>query len=389
MLYTHLPYERLHQFLDFLGLDGRQINPLAQWSQTFMPHAEDFARTIETFVMSRPQLRVIHENQEPPNRLLTNWRNWFTRVFTTGPDEDFIASVWRSGQAHVVHNVDHRYVTLAYNIARGFCHDLAGSLLKEAERAEMLTPLDNMIGFSILVETDAFVTYATQCELEVIQGISHQVRNPVFAIGGGARKLLKLHPEDGEARQAAELILAEAVRLERMARSVNTYVEITRTPPQPEPVPLGPILAEAEERARTGHPFAPARISLDISPEASVLSADPAELTTMFACLLENAVQYADQEKPEVTVTSRINPAHAGFAAITITNNGPPFIPEELGQAFSPFHSSQPGATGFGLPMARVIASKYSGNITLAPMGQRGTKCVVVLPMHRPAPEQG
>jgi signal transduction histidine kinase len=75
------------------------------------------------------------------------------------------------------------------------------------------------------------------------------------------------------------------------------------------------------------------------------------------------------------------SPTQAGFAVITIINNGVSFNQDMMGQAFSPFHSSQPTATGFGLPMARVIASKYFGNITLAPLDGHGTRCVVTLPL--------
>jgi len=382
MPHTYLPFNRLRQFVELLGLGGELRSPLAKWSGVFLPHADEFAQCIETFVTSRPQLRIIRENQHPPTRLNSNWMRWFTLIFSTGADETLMTRIWRSGQAHVVYNVDHRYVSLAYNIARGFCHELVGKHLPLEEQPTALTLLDKMIDFSILVETDAFVTYATQCELEVIQGISHQVRNPVSIIGGSARKLLKLHPDDSETREAVETILAEAVRLEHMARNVNIYMDITRNEARFQPVPLEPVLAASRERAQAGASLTDATVTLSIDPRASVLSADPGELTTMFACLLENAFRFADPDNPKVDITATTNPVRDGFAVITIANNGETFDPDTLGQAFSPFHSSTPMATGFGLPMARVIASKYSGNITQAPVEPIGTKSVVTLPVH-------
>lgn len=382
MPHTYLPLNRLRQFVELLGLGGEKQSPLEKWSEVFLPHADEFALGIETFVMSRPQLRIIRENQHPPTRLNSNWMRWYSMIFSTGADETLMTAIWRSGQAHVVYNVDHRYVSLAYNIARAFCHEVALKHLPMKDQPLVLTLVDKMIDFSILVETDAFVTYATQCELEVIQGISHQVRNPISVIGGKARKLLKLHPEDTVIRDAAETILAEAVRLEHMARNVSTYMDITRSEARFIPAPLEAILAASKDKVEVGASLTDAVVTISIDPKASVLSADPAELTTMFTCLLENAFHYADPDDPRVDITATTNPVRDGFAIITIANNGETFNPALLGQAFSPFHSSAPMATGFGLPMARVIASKYSGNITLAPMEPRGTKSVVTMPLH-------
>jgi signal transduction histidine kinase len=223
---------------------------------------------------------------------------------------------------------------------------------------------------------------ATQCELEVIQGISHQVRNPVSIIGGSVRKLLRLHPNHDETRGIAEVILAEAVRLERMAKNVNAYMDITQHRAVFDRADLAAVLECARMKVQEASHVPQSAFRVYLSPEASLLSGDPLELCVLFACLLENAFQYADQEDPVVSVTSVPSPTKDGFALITIINNGVSFDQEKMGQAFSPFHSSQPTATGFGLPMARVIASKYFGNITLAPLEGRGTRCVVTMPVH-------
>ncbi len=384
MPYTYVPQDRLRQFRELLGLSGDSGSPLSAWSQVFLPHAEDFALMIEEFMLSQPQLRIILENQ-PYRKLHANWINWYTLVFTTGVDEALMTRVWRSGQAHVAHNIDHRYISLSYAMARSFCQKLAMTELPLAQQPAAMLALSKTIDFSLLVETDAYVTYATQCELEVIQGISHQVRNPVSVIGGASRRLLRLHPDDEQIRQVAETMLSEAVRLERMAKNVNAYMDITLHAPVFQSAPLEALLESARERIQANAAGELPKMDIDIAPDASILSGEVQELVTMFACLLENAFQFADAADPKVTVASKRNPAKNGFALITITNNGESFNPEELISAFSPFHSSTPTATGFGLPMARVIASKYFGNITLAPMDTRGTKCVITLPLQTAA----
>lgn len=381
MAFLPMPQDRLQQFKELLGLSSSRENPLAKWAPEFLPRATELANHVEDFVRSRPQLRIILENQ-PAGKLNANWRSWHTLIFTAGVGEDFMHHVWMSGQAHVIHNVDHRYVNLAYNIARAFLHQTAMTSLAVAEQPLAITAIDRAVDFSLLVETDAFVTYATQCELEVIQGISHQVRNPVSIIGGSARRLMRLHPEEDPSREAAEVILSEAIRLEHMAKNVNAYMDITQHQAAFQRADLPSIIERAADKIRSASPVPASAFRVFLSPEADMLSGDPTELCILFACLLENAFQYADQNAPNISVTSVPSPTQDGFAVITIINNGVSFNQDLMGQAFSPFHSSQPTATGFGLPMARVIASKYFGNITLAPLDGHGTRCVVTLPLY-------
>lgn len=381
MAFLPVPQDRMIQFKELLGLTGKHEKSLGKWADVFLPRGAELANRIEEFVRSRPQLRIILENQ-PVGKLNRNWSNWHTLIFTAGVGEEFMTHVWMSGQAHVIHNVDHRHVSLAYNLARAFLHEVAITGLPVAEQPQAITAIDRAVDFSMLIETDAFVTFATQCELEVIQGISHQVRNPVSIIGGSARKLLKLHQGDDATREIAEVILSEAVRLERMAKNVNAYMDITQHQAMFHRAELSVLLSRATEKILATSPVPASALKVFLSPEADVLSGDPLELCILFACLLENAFQYADQQNPNISVTSVPSTTKDGFAMITIINNGTSFDQDKMGQAFSPFHSSQPTATGFGLPMARVIASKYFGNITLAPLEGHGTRCVVTLPMY-------
>lgn len=381
MAFLPVPQHRLDQYKELLGLDNGQGGVLAQWSSVFLPRTEPFVDSIENFVNSKPQLRIVHENQ-PPGKLRNNWRNWYTLLFATGAGEKFVDHVWRSGQAHVAHNLDHRFISMAYDTARRFLQDAAMAVLPLEDQAKVITYIDRAVDFSLLVETDSYVVYATQCELEVIQGISHQVRNPVSVIGGSVRKLLKLHPDDDVIREIAETILSEAVRLERMAKNVNEYVDITQHKAVFNRVDLPTILECARDKVRNAFPLPASAFKAYIAPEASRLNGDPMELCVLFGCLLENAFRYADPVAPNISVTSVPSASRDGWALITIINNGISFDQATIGQAFSPFHSSQTGSTGFGLPMARVIASKYYGNITLAPLDGSGTRCVVTLPLH-------
>ncbi len=381
MAFLPMPQERFALFSELLGLTAPTASGPDRWAEAFLPHADALAKRIEAFVLTRPQLRIILQNQ-PEGRLAANWRGWYTLLFTAGVGKELMDHVWSSGQAHVIHNVDHRYVNLAYNLARAFLHETAMAHLPLEEQPVAMCAMDRAVDLCLLVETDAYVSFATQCELEVIQGISHQVRNPVAVIGGNARRLLKNNISPEDIRESAEVILSEAVRLERMAKNVNAYMDVTQHQAAVTRTELAPLLKAAAHKARIAEKLPEDVFRVYIDPQAAVLSGDPMELCILFSCLLENAFQFADSQAPNVSVTAVPSPGRDGFATITIINNGVSFDLGTTGKAFSPFHSSSPTATGFGLPMARVIASKYFGNITLAPLPGHGTRCVVTLPLY-------
>jgi signal transduction histidine kinase len=377
MPFLPLPRERLEKFLALLG-PGE--GPSSAWAEVFTPLADELAGRIEAFVMSRPQLRIILDNQ-PPGRLMNNWKRWHATVFTKGAGVELMDYAWRSGQAHVIHNVDHRLISFSYIKARAFLHEAAMSRLPERDRPAAIMAVDRAVDLSLLVETDAYVTYSTQCEMEVIQGISHQVRNPVSVIGGAARSLMRQHKEGDPSHEAAETILAEAVRLERMAKNVNVYMDLTMHEPRQGRTDLMKAAGRAMRKVQPGSGVPETAFAMAIDPETRELAGDADEIQLLLACLLENAFQHCDRDEPAIRLESSLNPARNGFVNITIENNGVSFNPDKLGEAFSPFHSSNPSATGFGLPMARMIAGKYEGNITLAPLPGGGTRCVLTLPM--------
>ncbi|MFP5258853.1 MAG: sensor histidine kinase, partial [Acidobacteriota bacterium] len=229
-------------------------------------------------------------------------------------------------------------------------------------------------------ETDAFVTFATRCELDVIQCIAHQVRNPIAAIGGQARRLMRLRGQDADVATSAQVVLEEATRLDALARSVTHYMDVTEREPTAEVTSLSPTLHAALAQVLAQPNRLKAVLDVAVAPEADLLALASSDLDTLLFALLDNAVRYADPEDPRVTVRCQTSDGHAGFAVLTIDNTGQTLTAEELTRIFSPFHSSDPMATGMGLAMAKAITRKYSGGIAMGLL-PGGTRCVVTLPL--------
>jgi signal transduction histidine kinase len=124
------------------------------------------------------------------------------------------------------------------------------------------------------------------------------------------------------------------------------------------------------------------QVTLDIAldPKFPKVQGDARAIQTMFCYLLENSLEAVSHENPYIRISSQGLDSESRFVQITIFNTGTPPHSEDLNSLFAPFHSSKPTGTGFGLPIARLVASKNLGDLSLVPVPEEGTKCIITLP---------
>ena len=117
---------------------------------------------------------------------------------------------------HVEGNIDQRYVHLGYSFVRQFCSHIAKAKVPPADRESVMYAIDKAIDLCLLIETQAYIAGTSQCDMEVVKGISHQVRNPLTVIGGNIIRLQRQLEPGSAVHRVYESILDENKRLERM-----------------------------------------------------------------------------------------------------------------------------------------------------------------------------
>ncbi len=214
----------------------------------------------------------------------------------------------------------------------------------------------------------------------VVEGVAHEVRNPLLAIGGFARKLGRALDGDETAGRYLDVILSEVERLERMVRDIEAYVAFSReNRPHFEPVDLGRVIegclaAVAGRARRQGVQVLP-----DLPPALPRVYADRALLGELFGGIVENALDAMPSGgQLRIALGTGDN-----WVQVRVADTGVGIPEDDLEEIFDPFFTSKTSGAGLGLAKAYLIVEAHSGTIEFDSRVGKGTTCTVALPVDR------
>jgi signal transduction histidine kinase len=376
-----VPFEKLLWFQEKLGLAEHDLKLFSRYRHIFIQKKEEFADKLYSRFCEIPETRIILEHERRRGHLKKLWAQWFELLLQGRLDRTVYTRLWRSGLRHVEINIDKRFINLAYAFVRQFYQEIARSEIPSEERDSFLLAMDKIVDFCVLVETHAYVSATSQCDMEVVKGISHQIRNPLTVIGGNIVRLQRKLDPESPTYKTYQAILMENERLEAMVRDAGVYSEMFQKEATFSKVPMQEIISRALDRLEGAPERKRARVDIELDPQYPFVQGDEKDLETMFYYLLQNSFEAADPEKPYVRITSKaLGPEHTS-AQIEIFNNGNPLSPQDMDNLFVPFFSSKAYGTGFGLPIAQLAVRRNLGDVFLEPIPGQGTNCVVQLPI--------
>jgi signal transduction histidine kinase len=376
-----VPTAKLAWFQEKLALGANDIDRLARYREVFVKRKEEFAEKLYSYFREIPETRIMLEDENRKNRLKKVWTQWYELLFQGNLDESFYARIWRSGLRHVELNIDKRIINLAYSVVRQYYQEVARSEIPHEEQESFLTAMDKILDFCVLVETHAYVSATSQCDMEVVRGISHQVRNPLTVIGGNILRLKRNLAPDSPMHKTYETILMENKRLDAMVRDVAIYSELSDKEAVFGEISVQAVISRVLKRLVDSPEKEKVRITIELDPRYPLILGDANDIEIMFYYLLQNSFEALDREDPALRITSKSLGSESTFLQIEIFNTGNPPDSREIDSVFVPFYSSKPYGTGFGLPIARLAARKNLGEVSLEPVPNRGTRCIIELPI--------
>lgn len=212
---------------------------------------------------------------------------------------------------------------------------------------------------------------------KVVEGISHEIRNPIVSLGGYTRRLIRTLEPDHLGQSFLQIILEDVQRMEDMLQEINNYVSFAKMYQAFfKKVDLHGIMEDALQSLRL-----PMNIKLeDTYPtEGPWIFGDASHLRELFLHLLENAME----AMPEGGVLRLMLKQEDSNALVEIEDTGVGIADADLPHIFNPFFSTKTKSAGVGLAKAYIIVEEHKGEIEVKSNMSKGTTFVLSFPLDR------
>jgi len=203
---------------------------------------------------------------------------------------------------------------------------------------------------------------------EMATYITHEIRNPLMALGGFAQSLISMEClKDEDCLARTQVIVEEARRLESVFRNIW---ELTRPlTVNVEQADFNQVVRDAIELFRQDLESANIKVNLSQDQEIPLILFDPYLIKQACLNILKNAIE-SMPEGGEITIITEMGWDYILFRCI---DQGSGIKKENLHSIYNPFFTTKEGALGLGLAMARKIIEDHEGVITVTAREGKGT----------------
>lgn len=220
-----------------------------------------------------------------------------------------------------------------------------------------------------------------QLQNEFIGNVSHEVRNPIFAVGGYLEALASPSLKPEQRTKYAEKGL---FNLQRLNNLFNDLIEIARLEYREDLIKsktfdLGELINEICETLSTK--AANKGLTLNFDNPHLLVQADRNRIRQVLINLIENAIAYTDEGSVRVRFRR-----HVDKVRVEVIDTGRGIPEEHLDRIFERFHRVDPdrsrksGGTGLGLSIVKQILHAHHSNIQVESTRNRGSRFWFELP---------
>lgn len=249
-------------------------------------------------------------------------------------------------------------------------------MLADEQRAWLyiaLLSVGAMLLTLVIVGTALYLTLTikaislSQRQSNFIDSVTHELKSPIASLKLYLQTLNRRQVSPSEQEAFYKDMLEDVERLDQLINHLldAARLEKDRVGPPPEDVRLDEVIRSCAAGVLLRHQVAAEAIKFELEP--ALVHASPVDLELVFRNLLDNAVKYADDDRPLVEVTLRGD--GNGRLVARITDNGrgipPPLRQRIFGRfvrAGSELERDKPG-TGLGLYIVRTMIGRLGGQI--------------------------
>ncbi len=215
-----------------------------------------------------------------------------------------------------------------------------------------------------------------QKALEILaEEVAHEIRNPVTAIGGFARRIMNKLPEESQLREYAQMIINEAERLEKMVGEIAGFKDIVVS--ANELVDIREIIDSVLEQFNDEMSRKKIEAILQYDAEVICTMGDKKNLELVFKHVVENAVESIDGAGTITIKTGEIDES----LIIDLIDTGRGLSADQLKLITQPFYTSKMSGAGMGLAIVKHIIEAHGGVLAISSVSGVGTTVRISIPV--------
>jgi signal transduction histidine kinase len=192
---------------------------------------------------------------------------------------------------------------------------------------------------------------------EMSAKVAHEIRNPLSAVGGFARRIQRSLSEGDPNAEYAALIVKEIRRLEGILTEQLEFARLSQ--PRLANVDLGELTRETLLLIRDEAEHKGVQVLEELGKNLPLVLLDRDKVKQVLLNILNNALGAVKRGNRIQIRTQRVG----GDLRIEIANDGEPLPGEMLDNLFVPFATTKAGGSGLGLAVAHQIVKEHGGEI--------------------------
>jgi len=204
--------------------------------------------------------------------------------------------------------------------------------------------------------------------------IVHEVKNPLVAIGGFARRVHRQLPEDHPARDDIDIVIEETSRLERLLLQV---LDFSRPMEQEHRVTdIGPIIHSVVNLVASDAGSRNVSVAVSCTHDDLQIVGNPDGLKRVLLNLVLNGID-AMPKGGKLTIEAELVDQ---LISLTVIDEGTGIDEEHVTKVLEPFFTTKSNGTGLGLPMVKKILDNHGGKMEILPHSPCGTRVCLSIP---------
>ena len=226
--------------------------------------------------------------------------------------------------------------------------------IRMAGESERLYSIENLSGELSARESSAW--------RNLIRVLTHEIMNTLTPVTSLAQTTVDMLDDPGSSEDIREAITTIGRRSEGMIQFVSRYRELLQVP-EPASEDIG-VLEALQNIATLLQPsLESVQVSVDVVPESLQIFADRQLIDQVLINLVKNAGDaLAETAEAHIALVGRLD---LGRVIISVTDNGPGILEDDIDQVFIPFFTTKREGSGIGLSLSRQIMTAHNGDIAV------------------------